>query len=255
MTTEATQTTQPEGTQPAPTENQAAVPAVVPSIGEPEATPATPPSPPPESAGDEFVYDSTGDAGLDYALAFVGKQGFGPEHPAIKAAQGGDFSLIRAELATKGVQGSDAVLALAESAFKAHQAKAADNAKALQATAEQAAGGAENWNVVRAWASANAEPAEKAAVNAALAQGGFVAEAVVKQLVALYQQGNTLAKEAANPAPNAGTQPQAANGPLTAQAYAEAVNALYTKLGGRLEGSHEYADLQARRVAARNAGY
>lgn len=208
------------------------------------------------STAEEFVYDSTGDAGLDYALNFVGKQGYGPDHPAMIAARKGDFSLIHAELAAKGVQGADAVLALAEKAYGSFQAKQQESAAKLQGLAEEAAGGKENWNLVRTWASANATPEEKAAVNQALAQGGFIAESVVKQLVALYSQSNTLPKDAA-PAvkPEASPSAGANSGPLTAQAYAEAVRALHRKMGNRMVDSREYADLQAQRLAARRAGY
>ena len=69
-----------------------------------EGAAATTPAPNPDTSN-EFAYDATGDAGLDYALNFVGKLGYGDTHPAIMAAQKGDFSLIRAELATKGVAG------------------------------------------------------------------------------------------------------------------------------------------------------
>ena len=208
------------------------------------------------STQEAFVYDSTGDAGLDYALNFVGQQGYGPDHPAMIAAQKGDFSLIHAELAAKGVQGADAVLALAEKAYGAFQEKQQESAAKLQGLAEEAAGGKDNWNLVRTWASANATPEEKTAVNQALAQGGFIAEAVIKQLVALYSQANTLPKDAA-PAVKPGASPQAGNptGPMTAQAYAEAVRALHMKMGNRMVDSREYADLQAQRLAARRAGY
>ena len=145
----------------------------------------------------EFSYDPTGDAGLDYALNFVGKLGYGDTHPAILAAQKGDFSLIRAELATKGVAGSDAVLALAEQAYTRFVAEDAKKAEELAGFAAQAAGSHENWAVVRAWAAQEATPQEKAQVNAALAQGGLVAQGVISQLVALYQQKHTLPKDAA----------------------------------------------------------
>lgn len=216
----------------------------------------TPKEQEPLAPGETFEYDSTGDAGLDYALKFVGDLGYGPGHPAIQAAEKGDFALIRADLARKGVQGAEAVIALAENAYKNHEAKTAENQTKLQAVAEEAAGGPENWNLVRTWASANATPEEKAAVNSALAQGGFVAKAVVQELVSLYQGSNTLPQEARSPVqPNAGySQPNAAE-PLTAQAYAKAVQALRVKLGNRVDDSPEYEALSRQRIAARNAGY
>jgi len=208
---------------------------------------AQPPAPNPDTSN-EFSYDPTGDAGLDYALNFVGKLGYGDTHPAIIAAQNGDFSLIRAELATKGVAGSDAVLALAEQAYTRFAAEDAKKSEELAGFAAQAAGSAENWAVVRAWAAQEATPQEKAQVNAALSQGGLVARGVISQLVALYQQKHTLPKDAADVArPGAVGTAAPSNEPMTAKAYAQAVEALRQKLGNRTEDSPEYAALQSQR--------
>ena len=217
--------------------------------------PAPPPAPNPDTSN-EFAYDSTGDAGLDYALNFVGKLGYGDTHPAMLAAQKGDFSLIRAELATKGVAGSDAVLALAEQAYTRFAAEDAKKATELSGFAAQAAGSAENWAVVRAWAAVEATPQEKAQVNAAIAQGGLVAQGVISQLVSLYQQKHTLPKDAApvaKPGEVGGAAPTA--GPMTAQAYAQAVEQLRQKYGSNTDSTPEYAALQSQRLAARRAGY
>ena len=222
-------------------------------LGDPAAAPSPAPNP---DTSNEFAYDSTGDAGLDYALNFVGKLGYGDTHPAMQAAQKGDFSLIRAELATKGVAGSDAVLALAEQAYTRFAAEDAKKSEELAGFAAQAAGSAENWAVVRAWAAQEATPQEKAQVNAALSQGGLVAQGVISQLVALYQQKHTLPKDAADVAkPGAVGTAAPSNEPMTAKAYAQAVEALRQKLGNRTEDSPEYAALQSQRLAARRAGY
>ena len=227
------------------------VPGVL--LGDPAA--ATPPAPNPDTSN-EFAYDSTGDAGLDYALNFVGKLGYGDTHPAMLAAQTGDFSLIRAELATKGVAGSDAVLALAEQAYTRFAAEDAKKATELSGFAAQAAGSAENWAVVRTWAAAEATPQEKAQVNAAIAQGGLVAQGVIAQLVNLYQQKHTLPKDAASVAkPGAAGSAATTAGPMTAQAYAQAVEQLRQKYGNNTDSTPEYAALQSQRLAARRAGY
>ena len=222
-------------------------------LGDPAGTPPPPPNP---DTSNEFSYDPTGDAGLDYALNFVGKLGYGDTHPAIMAAQKGDFSLIRAELATKGVAGSDAVLALAEQAYTRFAAEDAKKSQELAGFAAQAAGSAENWAVVRAWAAAEATPQEKAQVNAAIAQGGLVAQGVISQLVNLYQQKHTLPKDAAPVAkPGAVGSAAPTAGPMTAQAYAQAVEQLRQKYGSNTDSTPEYAALQSRRLAARRAGY
>ena len=241
---------QPPGPASAPATPAAPAPAPAVLLDE-TAEPATPN---PDTTN-EFTYDPTGDAGLDYALNFVGKLGYGDTHPAIIAAQKGDFSLIRAELATKGVAGSDAVLALAEQAYTRFAAEDAKKSEELAGYAAQAAGSAENWAVVRAWAAQEATPQEKAQVNAALSQGGLVAQGVISQLVALYQQKHTLPKDAADVAkPGAVGTAAPGNEPMTAKAYAQAVEALRQKLGNRTEDSAEYAALQQQRLAARRAG-
>ena len=245
----------------APAQGQTGAPAVPPAP--PAAPPAdvlldAPPAPvtPNPDTTQEFTYDPTGDAGLDYALNFVGKLGYGDTHPAIIAAQQGDFSLIRAELATKGVAGGDAVLALAEQAYSRFAAEDAKKSEELASFAAQAAGSAENWAVVRAWAAQEATPQEKAQVNAALSQGGLVAQGVIGQLVSLYQQKHTLPKDAAAVAkPGEAGTAAPSNEPMTAKAYAQAVEALRQKLGNRTEGSPEYSALQSQRLAARRAGY
>lgn len=242
------------GQAPAQVQQPAAAPAAAPAdvlLG----APAENVIPNPDTS-QEFVYDPTGDAGLDYALNFVGKLGYGDTHPAIAAARGGDFSLLRAELATKGVAGADAVMALAEQAYTRFAAEDAKKSEELAGFAAQAAGSAENWAVVRAWAAQEATPQETAQVNAALSQGGLVAQGVIRQLVALYQQQHTLPKDAADVArPGAVGTAAPSNEPMTAKAYAQAVEALRQKLGNRIEDSHEYAALQSQRLAARRAGY
>lgn len=200
-----------------------------------------------------FQYEPTGDAGLDYALDFIGKLGYSDAHPAVRAAITGDFSLIRAELSTRGVQGADAVVKLAEDAHARFAAKEAEQARVLQTYAHEAAGGEQNWEVVRAWASKEATPAEKADVNAALAKGGMVAKAMIRELVHLYKQSNTLPQDGKAVSKTAGT-PASNVTPLTAQAYAQAVDELYRKLGPGAANSSEYAQLQKQRLAARRAG-
>ena len=245
----------PAAPAPAPAQGQPPAPAPAPAAPVKLDTTVEPVAPNPDTTN-EFNYDPTGDAGLDYALNFVGKLGYGDTHPAIIAAQNGDFSLIRAELATNGVTGGDAVLALAEQAYSRFAAEDAKKSEELAGFATQAAGSAENWAVVRAWAAQEATPQEKAQVNAALAQGGLVAQGVINQLISLYQKQHTLPKDAADVAkPGEAGTAAPSNEPMTAKAYAQAVEALRQKLGNRAEGSPEYAALQSQRLAARRAGY
>ena len=223
-------------------------------VGEKPADPAVTPNP---STGDAYSYEPTGDAGLDYALAFVGNLGYGDSHPAILAAQQGDFSLIKVELATKGVQGAEAVVALAEAAYGKNAAKAQASAQELNTFAHTAAGGADNWAAINAWASANADPEEKADLNEALAKGGVAAKRAIKYIVDGYRAQHTLPKEPAAVAkPGAATSASASRGPLSAKAYVDAVLEIQRNARGRDISDHpDYIRLQAERLAARRAGY
>ena len=236
----------------------AAAPAAAPA---PEATPSVEQSVPPVESDDGgvFTYEKTGDVALDMALGFVGKLGFGPEHPAIKAAQSGDFSILSAELAAKGdkATGWQEHVALAKSSHE--RAVAAVKARTDEVTntaTTMCKNVGADWGVVRSWASANATDAEKAYVNSALSQGGvaakaalqFVLNAYVKSAQAVLTPGNAASENRGNAQPNN-------SGLLTAREYAKAVNDLSLKHGGR-DVSHlpEYKALQAQRNAGRRAG-
>ena len=83
-----------------------------------------------------------------------------------------------------------------------------------------------------------------------------MAQGVISQLVNLYQQKHTLPKDAASvakPGAVGGAAPTA--GPMTAQAYAQAVEQLRQKYGNNTDSTPEYAALQSQRLAARRAGY
>lgn len=203
-------------------------------------------------AGEAIAYEPTGDVGLDMALDFVGKAGINASHPAMLAAQNGDFTILKATLAAKGVTGWEQFVALGEAAYAR---TSADNDKKAAASREaifKEAGGEENWNAIKTWAGANATPEEKAEVNALLNQGGLAAKGAVKYLSDAYAKANNVEVNPRDPLANAAAgangNPQ---GPLSPRDYAAAVQQLNNKLGGRLEGSKEYADLQRRRSAFR----
>jgi hypothetical protein len=200
-----------------------------------------------------YEYDKTGDVGLDMALSFIGKAGLSTDHPAMVAAQAGDFSLLKATLASKGVQGWEQYVALGEQAFAKSQTKIKDAAEAVSKMCVAEAGGAEEWAEVRKWAGENATPEEKAEINAMLNKGGFQAKTAVKYLVASYNKVANPERTPADPTANAGRSNAPATGkePLAPKAYAEAVRVLSAQLNGRLEGSPQYDALQQRRRAWR----
>lgn len=186
------------------------------------------------------------------ALSFVAKHGFGPGHPAVVAAEKGDFSLIGAELAAKGATGWEQHVKLAEQWFERSEAARADNDKATATLVTSIAGSAEAWGEVSNWASQNAEPVEKEVINGLLAQGGFAAELAAGWLVNAFRNatGNSYqGKSAVNP--NASAAPPTSFAPLDPKSYGSEVAALRARMGNSMEGSREYEALRQRRMAYR----
>lgn len=202
---------------------------------------------------DEVVaYEPTGDVGLDMALDFVGKAGVGIDHPAMVAAQQGDFALLKATLAQKGVAGWEQFVALGEAAYE----KVAKDNKAKADAARDAiykeVGGEESWLEIQKWAGANATAEEKAEINKLLGQGGLAAKGAVKYLADAYAKAGNVTREPANPLADAGrANGGGANAPLNSADYSAEVAKLHRKLGGRMEDSREYASLRQRRAAYR----
>lgn len=201
----------------------------------------------------EFTYAPSGDAGLDLALDYVGKLGFGPTTDAIKAAEAGDFSQLEAALKAMGdkAKGWEKILAVGKAGFAALDTQSKEHAAKAIERVHSAVGGPEQWKEVQAWAGQNASPDEKAAVNAALRAGGFVAEAVAKALAAKYMAQPTTSRQG-----RAAVVPGAANGSvgsdaLSPRAYTDAVTKLRAELHGNLDGNPKYLALQARRRAWR----
>ena len=216
--------------------------AIVPEVAKPVAVEAGP-----------VEYEPTGDVGLDMALSFIGKAGLGQQHPAVAAAMAGDFSILKATLAAKGTPGWEQFVALGEAAYARTTKEAEGKATASREAIYKEAGGKDNWEAVKTWAGANATDAEKAAINELLNKGGLAAKTAVKYLMNTYAAANNVEVNPRDPVANAGRQggsPSAESGPLSASAYAAAVNALNAKLRGNLDGSKEYANLQARRQMA-----
>lgn len=222
-----------------------ATPAVVPPVAVP-AGPAVA-----VDGGVEF--EPTGDVGLDMALAFIGKQGIAADHPALKAAEQGDFSILKATLAQKGAPGWEQFVALGEAAYARTTAENAKKAEASREAVYKAAGGKDEWSAIQAWASTNATPDEKTQINALLNQGGLAAKGAVRYLAEAYGRANNVTVEPRDAQGQAvrGGLPNVANAPLSSREYSEAVRQLNAKLHGRIEGTQEYAKLQARRAAYR----
>jgi hypothetical protein len=187
------------------------------------------------------------------ALAFVGKAGIGSTHPAMVAAQNGDFSILKATLAAKGTPGWEQFVALGEAAYKRTSETTAAKQAKDQAAIFELAGGKEEWGAIQQWAGANATPEEKAEINELLGKGGLAAKGAVQYLLSAYAKATNVVAEPRDAIGNAsrGGVPESGTGPLSPREYAAAVGALNNKLNGRLEGSKEYDALQRRRTAWR----
>lgn len=197
-------------------------------------------------------YDATGNPSLDAALAFLGKQGYGPDHPAMKAASEGDFGMLKAELATKGIPGSAEYVALGEQAYKAESDKRTAQRTADTAAVMEVVGGEKSWAAIKDWASKNADPAEREAVNKGLAVGGLVAKATAKYLSDLYAKaaGTTVEPDAVRSEHSASTAPT--NGALSPTQYKQEIAKLKSVRGSaNLDIMPEYNALVARRQAWR----
>lgn len=196
-------------------------------------------------------YQPSGDAGLDLALTFVGQRGFGPDHPAIAAAQVGDFGLIKAELAGLGPKaaGWEQYLALAEKAYTQGQTEKAAAQAETASVVYDAAGGEESWATIQTWAAENADESERVEINAMLRGGKVQARAAAIMLKNAYEQAH--ASIVADKTPRAATKAApaaapAASGALGPKEYAAAVAALRAEKGWGTEKSPEYQQLRAR---------
>lgn len=148
-------------------------PAPAPSVKVNETAPAPAPAPAPQpEAGDADVLDKAGyqaadnDPGLNYAMKFLAGNGFNADNPAVEAAFGGDFSLLKAELAAKGIGGWEQALGLAEQSYerhvKANEAQAAEVGKVVTGVAERAG---VDWEQAVAHVGKTASADERTAIN------------------------------------------------------------------------------------------
>lgn len=198
------------------------------------------------------AFEPTGDVGLDMALDFLGKQGFGLEHPAMVAAGNGDFTVLEALLAQKGVQGWKEMVELGKQGYGRMQAGQKEAAAKTLAAVEAVAGGKEQWAAIQSWARDNATPEERTEINAQLNAGGMQAKMAATYLRDAYTRASNVNVTPPDGLTYKGDNKPAASavGPLSAKAYTDAVSELHRKLGGRMESSKEYADLQRRRMMA-----
>lgn len=228
-------------------------------IGDAPTTPVVPPVVG-EKQGKVVSYDPTGNPKLDITLGFLGKLGIEPTHPGMVAAATGDFSILKAHLATLGTaaQGWEANVALGESAIQEQNTATATRRAADQKAIFEAVGGEARWAQIKDFVGkATADsPTERTEINAALAQGGMVARAMSVYLDGVFQKAST----SQEPAPVTNGVPAATAAPASAWALSPRqytakvaeLNAKFRSSGmGAIDGSKEYQELQSRRAAWR----
>lgn len=211
---------------------------------------AKPEDNPAKASISEFAAEYAADnPALGLALGFLGDAGISPTDAAFVAAQGGDFSLLKAVLAQKGLAGTDQMVAILEGAVndsiaaqEAHEAKTTEMVQEILG---------EQHEHILSWARENATEEEKTAVNEMLSAGGFYARAVAIMLRDAYSgSDNTQAAQNAVSVSTTG----GGNEPLSARDYAAEVEKLAKEFGGDPRGSAKYQQLSARRAAGRKRG-
>lgn len=236
----------------APAPEAPAVPA--PKVGEEAATAPEAPTGAADEAG-VVVYDTTGDPGMDMALGFVGRLGMLPEHPAMVKAAEGDFTFIKAHLASLGdkAAGWEQHIALAEQAWDRNTKASEALNKSISSTVHKTAGGEANWSAISEWAKANADPKERETINKMLAAGPVEARAATLMLRQMYEAAGGTTVTPANPLK--GDTPSADGkgadlSPLSPKEYGAAVMALNARKPGAADrGDPEYKQLQQRALA------
>lgn len=187
---------------------------------------------------------------LSLALGFLRDNGISPEDAAFSMAEkDGDFTLLKALLASKGAPGTDQMVAILEGAVGEHFAAV----EAHEAETEKVVGEilGEQQEEILQWARDNADDTEKEAFNDMFEAGGVYARAAAMLLQNAFSgAGNTIA--ASNPVstsvPSTGGQ-----GPMSRQEYTDAVDALSQKYGDP-RSAPEYASLSRRREMGRARG-
>lgn len=160
-----------------------------------EKAPIVPAKPEKGGKDDEgaIEYEETGDAKLDLALNFFGRNGLGPDHAAIQAAVEGDFSLLEAYLDEKNVNGWKSYVALAKEAH-GNAAKAAQEADAkitgaVAKTLEQFGYTNEQWGEAIQWVRTES-PEDVPEINKLLASGPLGARAITAFILSNHRESS-----------------------------------------------------------------
>jgi hypothetical protein len=165
-------------------------------------------------------YDPTGNPGLDITLDFLYTNGVFAEHPAVLAAEAGDFTALEALLKEKGVPNWERYVALGKHSIQELQAAQANQAKqVIQDIVSVIPGGTEQWQKVVSWAASQADPAERDVVNATLRSGGIAAKAMAHFMFTMYSRTTTMDAPRTDLGAVARGGPATSSGMLTQEEY------------------------------------
>lgn len=192
----------------------------------------------PKGTEEESVLDKAGfaesedDPGLNYALNFLASNGFNSSSPSVLKALEGDFSLLKAELASKGVQGWEQAISLAEQSYERHVAE-------MEGVAEQVGGivtqVAEqfgvDWEQAAAHVGSTAKPEEREALNSLLTDPATAHIAASYIATAFINGGDVEIAPQAKAVGDGSTRPTTAGGTLSRQEYTQELAKLRKTLG------------------------
>lgn len=205
--------------------------------------------------GDSFTYEATGNDMLDIALDYVGKLGFGPTHPAMKAAGEGNWLLLEAEIAKLGdkAKGGDKFIAIAQKAIADEQTQATEHATKTRALCVSTFGGTEEqFDGMMKWMTTQANEGkitkeERDDLNRMLARGGFQAQTATQAIAAVYAKAGGVTITPAKTSGEAAAVNGADNGErFTSKSWAALNREMRAKYGANFEQRPEYKAAEQR---------
>ncbi|MEJ1593527.1 hypothetical protein SMA75_20245 [Escherichia coli] len=199
-------------------------------------------------------YAETGYAGLDAALKFMVDAGLNDDHPAIKAVEKNDFSLLEAYFATNPVAGWETMLKIGREGFERMLKDVGEKGAALERANKEAGvalfGDEATLNAALEYFPTipGIEQGEIDAVQAMVRAGGVQAQAA---LLLIQDQFNAAQGVTRNPPEsvaqrNAAYQSQGDHSPLSPRQFTEKCHELRRQLGDGFESSVQYRALAAR---------
>ncbi|BAP34923.1 head scaffolding protein [Ralstonia phage RSJ5] len=199
-------------------------------------------------------YSETGYAGLDAALKFMVDAGLNDDHPAIKAVEKNDFSLLEAYFATNPVAGWETMLKIGREGFERMLKDVGEKGAALERTNKEMGvalfGDEATLNAALDYFPTipGIEQADVDGVQAMIRAGGVQAQAAMLLIQDQFNaaQGVTRAPLEDVSQRTATYQSQGDHSPLSARQFTEECHKLRRALGDSFEQTPQYRALAAR---------